>query len=84
MYEDSNKEFIDTDASYLLTKNISKERFTQLFKKINSLKVKQRQNQVVQAFRKRPVKIFGQLFNPMFLRKAYSLRRAFVRRVFGK
>ena len=84
MYEKEQKEFIDIDSSYLLTKEISKSRFIELFSKINSLKVKDNQKKVLEAFTKRPLSVIKELFNPYFLKKSLLLRRQFIRRVFGK
>ncbi len=84
MYDKKQKEFIDIDTSYLLTKEITKDRFIELFNKVNSLKIKQRQRKVLEAFVKHSYKIIKELFNPYFLKKAWVLRRKFIRRIFGK
>lgn len=84
MYENEQKEFIDIDTSYLLTKEIPEKRFVELFNKVNSLKVKQNQRKILESFLKRPFLILKELFNPYFLKKAYSLRRQFIRRISGR
>ncbi len=83
MYDNKNKEFIDIDTNYLLTKDITKKRFAVLFNKINSLKVKQRRKTVFSALREKPFEILKELKNPYLLRKAFNLRREFIRRIFG-
>lgn len=83
MYDNKNKEFIDIDTDYLLTNNMTKEKFTQLFNKINSLKVKQRQRTVLSALKEKPFEILKELGNPYFLRKIYNLKREFARRILG-
>ncbi len=80
-YEHKQKDFIDVDTKYLLSKDIPPETFKKYFKKINSLEIsKSRQGVFKKILRLRP-RHMVKILSLTFIKKAYILRKQFLKRV---
>ena len=81
-YDKKTKDFVDIDTDILLTKEISKENFKEMFYKIKYLYVAENKSLLLRKFlllRPRHIIVF---FNKRFIKKAFNLRKQFIKRVF--
>jgi len=82
-YDKKRKEFIDIDKSILLTKEVSKKEFEEMYNKIKELYTNTNKNLLLKKiFKLRPKHIISFL-SPKFRKKALILRKQFIKRVFS-
>jgi len=78
-FEVERKEFFEIEPNILLTNKVDKKDFNEMYQKIKSLYIpNKRINLYKNIF---SIKFISILFNPMFLKKAYSLRCRFIGRI---
>ncbi|MBU3913363.1 MAG: hypothetical protein KKE50_04680, partial [Nanoarchaeota archaeon] len=81
MYERKTKEFITKDARYLLTKEVSRENFEKIYKRINSLHTKKAGLDIAESLRNIKLKNMIFMLNLTFIKKAINLRKRFLNRI---
>jgi radical SAM superfamily enzyme YgiQ (UPF0313 family) len=83
-YDHKQKDWIDVDTKYLLTKKISPERFTYWFYKIKSLYVPSARNSSMKKLSRIKFRNITGFLSPLFIKKAMILKDPFIKRVFVK
>lgn len=80
-YENKQKDFVGTDQSILLSKEISGKEFTKMFRKINSLHVENNKNLFLKKIPALRFKDALKILSLKFFKKSWILRKRFLKQI---
>lgn len=81
-YDKKTKDFVDIDLNLLLSKNISKEEFKEMFDNIKSLYLSENKNILSNKLFSLRLRHLLKFIHPLFLKKSFALRKQFLKRIF--
>ncbi|MEA3329280.1 MAG: radical SAM protein [Nanoarchaeota archaeon] len=83
-YDKPQKDFVDLRPEILLSKNVSRKDFVDMFYKIKSLHVEQNRGKFSKKIRTLRLRHLILFLNPLFILKAINLRKRFIRKFIVK
>ncbi len=81
-YNRKEKDLVDFDANILLSRDISKKEFKKIYGDIKSLQLSTNKSNFLINLLSLRLRHVPLLLSPLFLKKAYNLRKQFIKRVF--
>ncbi len=81
-YDNPQKDFVDMDANLLLSKEVTKDEFKEMFWKIKSLHLKKNKKDLFDKLKTIRFRHFFLFFTPVFLKKIFLLKDRFLKNLF--